>query len=87
MNALLSSLPSTPLAEAMYGSVYQDGGIGSAHINEPFIPGHEFGAYLTEDDLELGLSKGGYTSHDPLTRNNPHIPASSHLEQLAGKVS
>ena len=25
---------------------YKDGGIGSAIIHEPFIPGHEFGGYL-----------------------------------------
>src|SRR4029079_9813028 len=28
---------------------YKDGGIGSAAIRAPFVPGHEFGAYLTED--------------------------------------
>src|SRR6516225_8555058 len=36
---------------------YKDGGIGSAIIHEPFIPGHEFGGRLTEDLPELGLGR------------------------------
>jgi L-iditol 2-dehydrogenase len=28
---------------------YKDGGIGSAIIHDPFIPGHEFGSRLIED--------------------------------------
>ncbi len=44
---------------------YKDGGIGAALINEPFIPGHEFGGYLTEDLDELGLARGSLVAVDP----------------------
>ena len=44
---------------------YKDGGIGSAQIREPFVPGHEFGGWLTEDVAELGLSRGALVAVDP----------------------
>jgi L-iditol 2-dehydrogenase len=44
---------------------YKDGGIGSAVIHEPFIPGHEFGGFLTEDVPELGLGRGALVAVDP----------------------
>jgi L-iditol 2-dehydrogenase len=44
---------------------YKDGGIGSAMIREPFIPGHEFGGRLTEDVPELGLGRGALVAVDP----------------------
>jgi L-iditol 2-dehydrogenase len=44
---------------------YKDGGIGSALIREPFVPGHEFGGYLTEDLAELGLPRGSLVAVDP----------------------
>jgi L-iditol 2-dehydrogenase len=44
---------------------YKDGGIGSAVIREPFIPGHEFGGRLTEDVPELGLKRGALIAVDP----------------------
>jgi L-iditol 2-dehydrogenase len=44
---------------------YKDGGIGAALIREPFIPGHEFGGYLTEDLEELGLARGSLVAVDP----------------------
>jgi L-iditol 2-dehydrogenase len=44
---------------------YKDGGIGSAQIKEPFVPGHEFGGWLTEDIAELGLSRGALVAVDP----------------------
>jgi L-iditol 2-dehydrogenase len=44
---------------------YKDGGIGSALIREPFVPGHEFGGYLTEDLDELGLPRGSLVAVDP----------------------
>jgi L-iditol 2-dehydrogenase len=44
---------------------YKDGGIGSALIHEPFIPGHEFGGRLTEDVPELGLGRGALVAVDP----------------------
>ena len=37
---------------------YKDGGIGSATIKEPFVPGHEFGGWLTEDLEDHGLTAG-----------------------------
>lgn len=44
---------------------YKDGGIGSAAIGEPFVPGHEFGGWLTEDLPELGLTRGALVAVDP----------------------
>ncbi|WP_426954296.1 zinc-dependent alcohol dehydrogenase [Muricoccus radiodurans] len=44
---------------------YKDGGIGSAQIREPFIPGHEFGGWLTEDIAELNLRRGALVAVDP----------------------
>ena len=44
---------------------YKDGGIGSAAIHEPFVPGHEFGGWLTEDLPELGLARGALVAVDP----------------------
>jgi L-iditol 2-dehydrogenase len=44
---------------------YKDGGIGSAVIASPFVPGHEFGAYLTEDVPEKGLRRGALVAVDP----------------------
>ena len=44
---------------------YRDGGIGSARITEPFVPGHEIAARLTEDVAELGLARGALVAVDP----------------------
>lgn len=44
---------------------YKDGGIGSAVIRAPFVPGHEFGGFLAEDVTELGLAKGQLVAVDP----------------------
>jgi L-iditol 2-dehydrogenase len=44
---------------------YRDGGIGSARIEQPFVPGHEIGAWLTEDDAELNLLRGTLVAVDP----------------------
>jgi L-iditol 2-dehydrogenase len=44
---------------------YKDGGIGSAQIRKPFVPGHEFGGWLTEDIAELGLRRGALVAVDP----------------------
>jgi L-iditol 2-dehydrogenase len=44
---------------------YKDGGIGSAVIKSPFVPGHEFGGYLCEDVEELGLARGQLVAVDP----------------------
>ena len=44
---------------------FKDGGIGSARITEPFVPGHEFGGWLTEDVAELGLTRGTLVAVDP----------------------
>jgi L-iditol 2-dehydrogenase len=44
---------------------YKDGGIGAAVIREPFVPGHEFGGWLSEDDAELGLERGTLVAVDP----------------------
>jgi len=44
---------------------YKDGGIGSAQIKAPFVPGHEFGGWLTEDVEELGLRRGALVAVDP----------------------
>jgi len=44
---------------------YKDGGIGAAAIREPFIPGHEFSGWLTEDLPEQGLGRGALVAVDP----------------------
>ena len=44
---------------------FKDGGIGSTVINEPFVPGHEFGGYLCQDVEELGLTRGQLVAVDP----------------------
>jgi L-iditol 2-dehydrogenase len=44
---------------------YKDGGIGSAQIREPFVPGHEFAGILTADLDELGLKRGSLVAVDP----------------------
>jgi L-iditol 2-dehydrogenase len=44
---------------------YKDGGIGSAVVKEPFVPGHEFGGYLCEDLDELALARGALVAVDP----------------------
>lgn len=44
---------------------FKDGGIGSAKIAEPFVPGHEFGGWLTEDLPGLGLARGNLVAVDP----------------------
>jgi L-iditol 2-dehydrogenase len=44
---------------------YKDGGIGSAVIGAPFVPGHEFGGYLCDDVADLGLKRGQLVAVDP----------------------
>ena len=44
---------------------YKDGGIGSATIVEPFVPGHEFAGWLQADVPELGLAAGALVAVDP----------------------
>jgi L-iditol 2-dehydrogenase len=44
---------------------YKDGGIGAARIAAPFIPGHEFGGWLTADLPALGLARGTLVAVDP----------------------
>jgi L-iditol 2-dehydrogenase len=44
---------------------YKDGGIGSAVIGTPFVPGHEFGGALCDDVEALGLKRGDLVSVDP----------------------
>jgi L-iditol 2-dehydrogenase len=44
---------------------YKDGGIGSATIKQPFVPGHEFGAWLTEDLDDRELPRGTLVAVDP----------------------
>jgi len=44
---------------------YKDGGIGSAKIRSPFIPGHEFSAVATEDVPEKNIAQGELVAIDP----------------------
>ena len=44
---------------------YKDGGIGSAAIRAPFVPGHEFAGQLTEDLPEFALGRGTLVAVDP----------------------
>lgn len=52
---------------------YKDGGIGSARIVAPFVPGHELGGWLTEDIPELGLARGALVAVDP-NKSCGHCP-------------
>jgi len=44
---------------------YKDGGIGSARITAPFVPGHEFSARLETDVESRGLLRGQLVAVDP----------------------
>ena len=44
---------------------YKDGGIGSARIRAPFVPGHEFCGYLCEPMPGKGLDRGTLVAVDP----------------------
>lgn len=44
---------------------YKDGGIGSAVIRAPFVPGHEFGGYLDVDIEDRALPRGALVAVDP----------------------
>jgi L-iditol 2-dehydrogenase len=44
---------------------YKDGGIGSAVIRSPFVPGHEFAGYLCEDLEDRTLRRGRLVAVDP----------------------
>lgn len=44
---------------------YKDGGIGSATIDKPFVPGHEFSARLLSDIDSMGLKRGQLIAVDP----------------------
>ncbi len=44
---------------------YKDGGIGSAVIQSPFVPGHEFAGYLCEDLEDHDLPRGSLVAVDP----------------------
>jgi len=44
---------------------YKDGGIGSAVISRPFVPGHEFSGRLQHDVESLQLKRGDLVAVDP----------------------
>ncbi|KAA2244326.1 zinc-dependent alcohol dehydrogenase [Salinarimonas soli] len=44
---------------------YKDGGIGSAVIADPFVPGHEFAGYLEQDVPQKGARAGDLVAVDP----------------------
>jgi L-iditol 2-dehydrogenase len=44
---------------------YKDGGIGSAVIRSPFVPGHEFGGFLCKASEALELEAGALVAVDP----------------------
>lgn len=46
---------------------YKDGGIGTAKISAPFIPGHEFSAFATTDIPECDIAEGELVAVDPAT--------------------
>jgi len=46
---------------------YKDGGIGAAKVVQPFIPGHEFSGWITDDIPELDLQRGELVAVDPAT--------------------
>src|SRR4051812_49825642 len=44
---------------------YKEGGIGSAIISQPFVPGHEFAGRVIEDRPDLGLMAGQLVAVGP----------------------
>lgn len=44
---------------------YLEGGIGTACIHEPFVPGHELAGEVVEDRPDLGLRRGQLVAIDP----------------------
>lgn len=44
---------------------YLEGGIGSACIHEPFVPGHELAGWVVEERPELGLARGQLVAVEP----------------------
>ncbi|HKJ94512.1 MAG TPA: alcohol dehydrogenase catalytic domain-containing protein [Gammaproteobacteria bacterium] len=44
---------------------YLEGGIGSACIHEPFVPGHEMAGWIVDDRPDLGLKKGQLVAVEP----------------------
>lgn len=44
---------------------YKDGGIGSASIDQPFIPGHEFSGWVTQDLPTHDVETGELVAVDP----------------------
>ena len=44
---------------------FKDGGIGSAMIEKPFIPGHEFSARVRNDIESIGIKRGELVAVDP----------------------
>ena len=44
---------------------YLEGGIGSAQVRSPFVPGHEFAGRVLEDREDLGLRQGQLVAVDP----------------------
>ncbi|WP_437757133.1 zinc-dependent alcohol dehydrogenase [Sorangium sp. So ce1389] len=44
---------------------FLEGGIGSAQIHNPFVPGHELAGWVAQDYPALGLSKGQLVAVDP----------------------
>lgn len=46
---------------------YKDGGIGTAVIDAPFVPGHEFSATVSEDIPLLDIQQGELVAVDPAT--------------------
>ena len=44
---------------------YKEGGIGSAIISQPLVPGHQFAGRVIEDRPDLGLLAGQLVAVDP----------------------
>lgn len=44
---------------------YLEGGIGTARIVEPFVPGHEFAGRMAQDFEPMGLKRGELVAVDP----------------------
>ena len=62
------TVPLTVAAVGLCGSdlhYYKDGGIGSATIAAPFVPGHEFAGRLLADVPEFDLAAGDLVAVDP----------------------
>ena len=65
---------------------YKDGGIGSAVIQSPFVPGHEFAGYLCEDS-RIMIFPAEVSLRSILTRRADTVPGVAKATQISAQMS